>query len=410
MLSQKNEQLTLIAVVDRSQSIPDPLQQASLDYLAQALANKTGADRLAVVDIAEVASISKLPSSDTEIRRRNPVLNGLQSRLADGIQMAMAIAPPDTAARILLVSEGNQTDGDLKEAARLAAANRIPLDVLPLRYQYDREVVFRRLAVPPRARSGETVSLRFILNSTAPARGKILLNLNDKPVDLAPGSPEIAVDVELEPGTNVKTVSVPLGDRGMHEFEAVFIPDGPEQDRISQNNRATAMTYVAGPGYVLVVDLDGSAAPALSTALENSDIGVRYCPAAEFPNNLARLMDIDAVILANTDISNFTYQQQEMLCRYVNDIGGGLIMVGGPQSFGAGGWIGSPVADILPVDLDPPQKKQLPKGALALIMHACEMPQGNFWGTKVAAAAVKTLSRLDLVGIRGLGLSSVRGR
>jgi hypothetical protein len=74
-------------------------------------------------------------------------------------------------------------------------------------------------------------------------------------------------------------------------------------------------------------------------------------------------------------------------------------MVGGPQSFGAGGWIGSPVAEILPVDLDPPQKKQLPKGALVLIMHACEMPQGNYWGTRVAIAAVKTLSRLDLIGI-----------
>jgi Ca-activated chloride channel family protein len=399
MLAQKNEQLTVIAVIDRSQSIPDPLQQASLDYLARALANKPSADRLAVVDIAEVASISKLPSTDTEIRRRNPTLMGLQSRLADGIQMAMAIAPPDTAARILLVSEGNQTDGDLAEAARLAAANQIPVDVLPLRYQYDREVVFRRLAAPPRARSGETVSLRFILNSTAPARGKILLNLNDKPVDLAPDSAEIAVQVELNAGTNVKTVSVPLGDRGMHEFKAVFVPDDSEQDKISQNNIATAMTYVAGPGYVLVVDSDGSAAPALSTALQNSDIGVRYCPAAEFPVNLARLMDIDAVILANTDISNFTYQQQEMLCRYVNDIGGGLIMIGGPQAFGAGGWIGSPVAQILPVDLDPPQKKQLPKGALVLIMHACEMPQGNFWGKKVAEAAVKTLSRLDLAGI-----------
>ncbi|HUT29006.1 MAG TPA: VWA domain-containing protein [Sedimentisphaerales bacterium] len=399
MLSQKNEQLTVIAVIDRSQSIPDPLQQASLAYLARALANKPSADRLAVVDIAEVASISKLPSTDIEIRRRNPTLMGLASRLADGIQMAMAIAPPDTAARILLVSEGNQTDGDLKEAARLAAANRIPVDVLPLRYQYEREVVFRRLAGPSKARSGQTVSLRFILNSTAPARGKIFLNLNDKPVDLAPDSPEIGVPVELEPGTNVRTVSVPVGRRGMHEFEAVFIPDDSEQDKISQNNMASAMTYVAGPGHVLVVDSDGSVAPILNKALQNSDIEVRYTPAAELPDNLARLMDTDAVIMANTDISNFTYQQQEMLCRYVSDIGGGLIMVGGPQAFGAGGWIGSPVAQILPVDLDPPQKKQLPKGALVLIMHACEMPQGNFWGKKVAEAAVKTLSSLDLAGI-----------
>ncbi|MBA7622567.1 hypothetical protein ES703_29945 [subsurface metagenome] len=88
-----------------------------------------------------------------------------------------------------------------------------------------------------------------------------------------------------------------------------------------------------------------------------------------------------------------------MLCRYVTDLGGGLIMVGGPGAFGAGGWIGSPVAEILPIELDPPQKKQLPKGALVLIMHACEMPQGNFWGKKVAIAAVRTLSRLDLVGL-----------
>ena len=74
-------------------------------------------------------------------------------------------------------------------------------------------------------------------------------------------------------------------------------------------------------------------------------------------------------------------------------------MIGGAESFGAGGWIGSPVAEILPVDLDPPQKKQLPKGALVLIMHACEMAQGNYWGQQVAIAAVNTLSRLDLIGI-----------
>ena len=50
--------------------------------------------------------------------------------------MALAIAPPDTATRVLLISDGNETDGDLKEAARIAAANQIPIDVLALRYQY----------------------------------------------------------------------------------------------------------------------------------------------------------------------------------------------------------------------------------------------------------------------------------
>lgn len=399
MVTRKSRRLTLIAVIDRSQSIPTKLQQASLDYLSGALVHKVPRDQLAVVDVAEAASISKLPCGDINIRQRNTTLNGQQSKLSDGIQMAMAIAPPDTAVRILLVSEGNETAGDLKEAARIAAANKIPIDVLPLRYKYDNEVIFKRLAVPSKARSSQTVSLRFILNSTAHARGKLLLNLNGKPVDLAPDSLEIAVVADLKPGTNVKTISLPVGTRGIHEFEAVFIPDELGQDRIVQNNRASGITYVAGPGHVLVVDADGSTGLVLNKVMKNCGIDVRYNPVGDFPDNLAKLMDTDAVILVNTDCSNFTYQQQEMLCRYVTDLGGGLIMVGGPQSFGAGGWIGSPIAEILPIDLDPPQKKQLPKGALVLIMHACEMPQGNFWGKRVAVAAVNTLSRLDLVGI-----------
>jgi uncharacterized membrane protein len=399
MLTRTSKRMTLVAVIDRSQSIPANLQKSALDYLSRALADKAAGDRLAVVDVAEAASISKLPGGDITIRQRNTTLNGQQSKLADGVQMAMAIAPPDTAVRILLVSEGNETGGDLKEAARIAAANKIPIDVLPLRYSYDNEVVFKRLAAPTKARSGQTVLLRFILNSTTNVRGKLLLNLNGEPVDLVPDSPEIAIAVDLEPGTNVETISIPVGTYGIHEFEAVFMPDEPWQDKIVQNNRASAITYVAGPGNILVVDADGSTGRAMERALQNTDMDVRYMTTAEFPDNLSMLMGTDAVILVNTGCGSFTYQQQEMLCRYVTDLGGGLIMVGGPQSFGAGGWIGSPVAEILPVDLDPPQKKQLPKGALVLIMHACEMPQGNYWGTRVALAAVKTLSRLDLIGI-----------
>jgi hypothetical protein len=185
ILSRRSERVTLIPVIDRSQSIPVTHQEASLDYLEKALASKVPRDQLAVVDVAEAPSISKLPSGDITVRRRNTTLTGGQTNLADGVQMAMAIAPPDTAVRILLVSEGNETSGDLKEAARTAAANKIPIDVLRVRYQYGSEVIFTRLAAPAQARSGQTVSLRFILNSTAATSGKLLLNLNGEPVDLA---------------------------------------------------------------------------------------------------------------------------------------------------------------------------------------------------------------------------------
>lgn len=400
MLVQEGRRTTVIAVLDRSRSIPAGLAEAALDYLSKAVALRQARDQLAVVDVAETATISMLPCGDTAIRRRNTDLTGVRTRLADGIQMAMAIAPPDTAARIVLVSEGNETEGDLTEAARTAAANGIPIDVLPLRYRYDHEVLFRRVVAPPRVRSGQAIPLRLLLDSTAEVRGRLLLTLNGDVVDLAPDAAEVSAPVELKAGTNVKTVSVPAEARGIHEFEAVFQAEDPGQDRIAENNRATAMVSVVGPGAVRVFDTDGLGA-GLTTVLQRAGIIATRAEVSELPTQLTHLLDADAVLLVNTPVHPLTLAQQEMLCRYVNDLGGGLVMVGGPDAFGAGGWIGSPVAAILPVDLDPPQKRQLPLGALVLVLDH----SGSMTGEKVeickaaAAGAVRLLSRRDQVGI-----------
>ncbi|MBN1507374.1 MAG: VWA domain-containing protein [Sedimentisphaerales bacterium] len=399
-LVQTSRRTTVIAVLDRSESIPANLADAALEYLSKAVTSKEGDDRLAAVDVAEAATISMLPSTEAKMHRRNTTLTGQQSRLAAGIEMAMAIASPDSATRILLVSEGNETEGDLKEAARTAGANKIPIDVLPLEYRYKSEVLFKRLVAPPQARSGQAVSLRFILSSTADIAGRLLLTLNDEPVDLVLDLPEMAVPVELKEGTNVKTLSIPLGTRGMNKFEAAFMPDDPKQDRIVENNRASAVTFVVGPGHVSVFDVEGSGAD-LAVALQRAGIDVIRKDVAELPSELPRLLDMDAIVLVNTPVQCFTMAQQEMLCRYVNDLGGGLVMVGGPESFGAGGWIDSPVAAILPVELDPPQKRQLPLGALVLVIDH----SGSMAGEKVeickaaAAGAVRLLGRRDLVGI-----------
>jgi len=415
--TRTNEKLTVIAVVDRSRSIPDSLHSDSLSYLDSALAARPEGDLVAVVDTAETALIRQLPSTATmltmtdgeeedgeassagrQVARRAPGLDGGESRLADGVQMALAIASPETANRILLVSDGNETSGDLAETARVAAANGISIDVLPLSYAYDSEVLFKRLVAPARARSGQTVPLRFVLQSTGQARGELMLTLNGKPVDLDPSSPQVTAGVELKAGTNVKTVSLPIGLRGVHEFEAAFLPAPEGGDRIPQNNRAAAVTFVAGPGHVLVVSESGDA-PQLVRAFEQADIDVRQTSPGGFPSSLTGLLDAEAVVLVDTPNHLFTYNQQALLARYVTELGGGLMMVGGPRSFGAGGWIGSELAGVLPVDPDPPQKKQMPRGALVLIMHACEMPNGNYWGKQVAIAAVNALSRLDFVGV-----------
>ena len=401
-ITEKHDRLTVIAILDRSRSVPVApvnLQAGAVKYLLKAVEAKDAEDRLAQIDVGEMGVIINLPSVLPDVDERNISLLGEQTDLANAVQLAMAIAPPDTGVRIVLLSDGNETVGDLIEAARVAAANNIPIDVKPIRYRYSREVIFRRLVAPSRKRSGQTINLRFVLGSTGPAKGRLSLSVNGRLTDLDPTSPDVSAAVTLKAGTNVHTISLPLGLRGLHRFEARFKADDPADDQLSQNNVATAVTFVSGPGHILVVSPDEKSSAALIEALSKENIDVRHCQVEQFPQRLDPLLDADGVILVNTPNDKFSQAQQKLLCRYVTDLGGGLIMVGGPDAFGAGGWIGSPVAEILPVDLDPPQKKVMPKGALVLIMHACEMPRGNFWGKQTALAAVNALSRRDLVGV-----------
>ena len=393
--NQTHEQVTSLVVLDKSQSIPAEYQDQVKAYLEKAMAGQDPQDRLGAVHVAQQAGIAKMPSGDKLLLTRSLALSREQSDLAAGVQLAMAIAPPDTAARIVVVSDGNETMGDLSEAARIAVANKIPIDVLPIQYSYRQEVVLDRLVAPRKASSGQTISLRMVINSTGPARGRLVLSLNGEPI----GLDEREAVVQLHQGKNVKTVSLPVGTRGLHEFQATFVPDGPSQDRLQQNNTAGSITFVAGPGHVRVVAFDERRRTPILTALKDARIDARPWNPGQFPTELHKLVDTNAVVVVDVHNSDFSIVQQEVMRRYVEDLGGGLIMIGGPDSFGAGGWIGSPVAEVLPLDLDPPQKKQMPKGALVLIMHACEVPRGNYWSKQMSIAAIKSLSRLDLVGV-----------
>jgi len=105
------------------------------------------------------------------------------------------------------------------------------------------------------------------------------------------------------------------------------------------------------------------------------------------------------VVLANLPRWSIDLETDRFLKAYVHDLGGGLLMVGGDRSFGAGGWIDSETAKAIPVRMDPPQERQFVRGVLGLIMHSCEMAEGNYWSEVVAISAIEALTPQDFVGI-----------
>lgn len=397
---REGRNVTLTVVLDESRSVPLPAQALASAYLREAAAAARDGDLEATVTVAREAYVRTLPAKPSADRADTQQITDRDgTNLAEGLRLGMAVMPQDTANRVLIVSDGNETAGNLLAAAEAARAAGVPIDVLVHRYRHEREVIVERLVAPATARLGETVALRVLINATAPATGRLTLLLNGEPLDLDPDSDAVSRAVSLEAGANPIVVQVPFQRAGAQQVRAVFEPDDPADDAVAENNQQLAVTFVSGQGRVLVLAGAPEDAAPLARALAEARIEAETRDADACPASLVELGVFDAVVLANVAAYRLTQQQQEDLKHYVHDLGGGLVMIGGPDSFGAGGWIGSPLADALPVRLDPPQKRQMPRGALVLMMHSCEMPDGNYWGKQTALAAVRNLSAQDLAGI-----------
>lgn len=391
---QEGEGVTVAVVLDRSRSVPQQLLEQAVDWLQVAAEGpeRQPGDRIAVVQAGLDAVPSAMPDVASIIDLSGEPADISETNLFRGVELAKGLLPQETANRILVVSDGNETRGSILAAADLARHGGVPIDVLPLEYTHANEVLVDRLLSPARARQGQAVELTVVLQSQGRATGRLVLLHNGQPLGER-------IPVTLEGGRHVERVTVNLQGSGPQQFEAIFEADAPSMDALVRNNRATAVTFVHGTGAVLLVTEDRAEVTALEAALQQAGIDTQVRMPTTIGNDLVPLLAWDAIVLANTPRWSFSGQQVDALRAYVHDTGGGLLMTGGPSSFGAGGWIDSPLADALPVLLDPPANRQILQGALALVVHSCEMPQGNYWGQKVAEAAIETLSSLDLVGI-----------
>lgn len=408
---RRAEDVATIVVFDASASVPERLRARADEALARAAEQRRGSDRVGMVTAAREPYVQSLPVSYGGALDRRHVGARDGTDLSQAVRLALGIVPDDAGARIVLLSDGNETTGSVVGAAREAAAAGIAIDAVPLRYTHEAEVVAERVIAPPTAREGQEVELQVVLSASAPTRGRLFLSANESLVPL--GGESLAMPVELEEGRNIVSVTIPAGLSGTKRYVARFEPmTGPEGvptgDALAQNNAALGVTFVSGEGRVLVVHSGPRKARPLLDALTEAGVGVRPITPELFPTQYAELAGYDAVVLIDQPAYAFSQQQQEDLKRFVADAGGGLVMVGGAESFGAGGWIGSPVAEALPVRLDPPQKRQLPKGALAIVLDrsgSMSQPVVGGGATQLelavgaALAATDALSRRDLISV-----------
>src|SRR4029079_8496245 len=125
-------------------------------------------DRIATIVFASDAATEDPPRPKSQLGAPQRIVLGRDGTdIAAGLRRALAEVPPDSAARIVLLTDGVATRGDTMAAAAAAGAAGIPVDVVPLEQRAVPDVRVVALRAPPRADEGEALDLRLCTASPA---------------------------------------------------------------------------------------------------------------------------------------------------------------------------------------------------------------------------------------------------
>jgi Mg-chelatase subunit ChlD len=363
-LIQPVSTLTTVFLIDNSDSVAPAQRQRAIAYVDQALQTMPSADKAAVVVFGANPLVERAPGGLATLGTIGSVPITTRTNIQDALQLGLALLPAESQKRIVLLSDGGENSGRATDAARLAAVRGVPLDVVTLPSEHGADVIVSSVDAPSLAREGQEIALSMAIRSSFATSGKIQVFVD--------GQLAAEQNVSLTTGLNNLPVRVPAGVAGFRRLEVRLDAQG---DTEPQNNRAATFTEVQGPPRMLLVAGATDRAANLQSALESAGVRVDLRTPNQAPVSLEQLSAYAALVLIDTPARDVPRALLEALPAYVRELGRGLAMIGGSDSFGAGGYrravedqTGASIEDALPVNLDPLDTTKEPDLALAMVI------------------------------------------
>jgi Mg-chelatase subunit ChlD len=293
---------------------------------------------------------------------------GQATDLALALGLAAGLADSSAVPRLLILSDGLATRGDLGRAAARLGERGMAVDVLPLQPPRQADAAIAEMTAPERVSPREPFRVDVRVASDRAADAQVTLQ----------GGPGVTIDdpsrgVALDAGATTVSFRVRLAEQGTVGLEARVAAAG---DRRPANDHGFLAIATTAEPRVLVLEGEPHAADSFARALATQRIvtDVR-APGAVSASGLAHH---DLVVLADVPRARLSDSLGGALDSFVRG-GGGLLVAGGTQSFGPGGYAHSPLEPLLPVRLDVPEVEEEPALALALVIDR----SGSMTGPKL---------------------------
>lgn len=397
----------VIVIVDRSRSMQDAAGANAVELIENLERNRGPGDRVGIVSFGGTAEVERLPSEQALFRGFEKDVSIEGSDLNAAILTSLGMVDPNRPARLLVLSDGEFNGADPKAAAR-RARDQDPDRPVPIDYRaYDRiragDIAVEELTLPRTIAPREPFhfTVQVFADRETPATVEVTRD----------GQPVAARQVQLVSGqSNPVAFRDVLDEGGFYTYEARIIV---ENDPIPENNRGTGVVRVDAEAKLLVLNADGQVNN-LVKALRAGKIPVDVAAAKLHPLSQDSLDPYRAVILENVPADDLGRLKMERLAQYVEDLGGGLMLTGGEQSYGTGGYYKSPLEDVLPVSMELKDEHKTLRVAICIALDQSGSMSAPVQGgrTKMdlanqgTAEVVKLLSKEDMVSVLSVNTSA----
>ena len=314
-------------------------------------------------------------------------------------------------ARIVVISDGIQTDGNTATMIKQLAAKGIKVDTVCFpNGEVGKEALMLNVIMPEQnIRVGEEFELT--LNIKSSYAGKATLKVYDNETELMTTPIELLGDITPVP------VKMEFALPGMHDLRFELEAEG---DTLTQNNVYNSFVYLDVFDRVLIIESISGQANSVKTLLSEGDLlNVTVVDVADvdnMPNNINKLRAYDEIILYNISNEDMPDGFDVLLHQYVYDIGGGLFTVcgnklddSGANAFTREDMYGTIYQDMLPVEV----LNYTPPVAVAIVIDRSrsmwytnvtpEYEDSKFYAAKQGAiACLDALSERDYVAIYSL--------
>lgn len=389
-----------VFVVDLSDSNEEHLEDVE-EYLHKTISDMPSGNTYGIVTFGKNTLVEQFLTAEHSYGGLMTLPEKAATNFEDAISKALTMVSGDYSKRLVVLTDGRETRGDIHNMAQALTASRA--EFLTLLYENEEmpDAYVDNVILPSYLHPGDKYSITVLVESNYDT---------DAVVTIYNGSSQMAANsVHLNKGSNRFVFGAQVGaDTAGGAMENLRVQVQAKGDTCQENDFFNAYSVVETPPRVLVISGSDTNISGFASVLKAAGCDYSAVSTRNAPDNINAMLDYKSIILVDTYIDDLPSGFLENLETYVKDYGCGFVCCGGEDSFALGGYRDTVLETVLPVDMQLRSMNELPSMAMVMVIDrsgsmtdkAGALGVSNLdVAIRAATVAVDNLQDTDYVGI-----------